>query len=228
MLEKVFRDPLQKFCVDPLVLKWKNLPISPSLLTFLGCMMGIACGVTIAWGEMGAAILLLLTSGYLDMLDGTWARLTGKTSPFGCALDIVSDRIVEAAIVLGLYLAHPEVTPLISLFMLGSILICVTTFLVVGIFSENSTNKSFHYSVGLKSRGFYFFCIYVDFSRTILFFRDSLLCSGIYNSLDPHGSIFHFKSKHCLRSQFHDRRQALDWATVCVFDGEAQAHVPLP
>ena len=36
--------------------------------------------------------------------------------------------------------------------MLGSILLCVTSFLVVGIFSENSSKKGFYYSPGLIER----------------------------------------------------------------------------
>lgn len=49
--------------------------------------------------------------------------------------------------------------------MLTSILLCVTSFLVVGIFTEKQTEKSFYYSPGLIERGeaFFFFILMILF-----------------------------------------------------------------
>ena len=49
--------------------------------------------------------------------------------------------------------------------MLGSMLVCVTSFLVVGIFVENHTEKGFHYSVGLieRAESFLFFILMIVF-----------------------------------------------------------------
>jgi hypothetical protein len=54
-----------------------------------------------------------------------------------------------------------------SLLMLGSILICVTSFLVVGIFLENTSQKSFYYSPGLieRAEAFLFFVLMILFSK---------------------------------------------------------------
>jgi len=98
------------------------------------------------------ACLFLLLSGYLDSLDGAYARLTSKTSQKGAVLDIISDRIVELAIVIGLYLLHPEIRDLAIVLMLGSMFLCITSFLVVGIFNQNDGQKSFHYSPGIIER----------------------------------------------------------------------------
>lgn len=46
----------------------------------------------------------------------------------GTILDIIFDRIVEFAIIFGLFTVDPVHRAGIALFMLGSILICVTSF----------------------------------------------------------------------------------------------------
>ena len=109
--------------------------------------------------------MLLFLSGYFDSLDGAFARFTRQTSNFGSALDIICDRIVECALVVAMYQMHTEVSPLFSLLMLASILICVTTFLVVGIFAQNTGSKNFYYSPGLIERGeaFIFFGLMICF-----------------------------------------------------------------
>lgn len=99
------------------------------------------------------------------MLDGSLARHQNKTSPIGAALDITADRLVEFAIILGLFLIDPHKRGLLCLLMLGSVLLCITTFLVVGIFSENQSEKGFHYSPGLMERteAFAFFALMMLF-----------------------------------------------------------------
>ena len=46
--------------------------------------------------------VLLLISGFFDMVDGQVARVTGKTSPKGSYLDSMFDKIAEVAIFLGI------------------------------------------------------------------------------------------------------------------------------
>ncbi|MEM2281284.1 MAG: CDP-alcohol phosphatidyltransferase family protein, partial [Candidatus Bathyarchaeia archaeon] len=50
------------------------------------------------------AIVLLLLSGYCDMLDGALARLCQKTTPFGGFLDSLLDRYADAAVYAGIML----------------------------------------------------------------------------------------------------------------------------
>ena len=79
----------------------------------------------------------------------------------GAVLDIFSDRCVESALVVGFYWLDPIGRGLPAIAMLVSILLCITSFLVVGIFSENESQKSFHYSPGLMERteAFIFFAL---------------------------------------------------------------------
>ncbi len=109
---------------------------------------------------------MLCLSGYCDTLDGTVARFQQHSTPAGTVLDIVADRIVECAIVIGLFSLMPQTRGFDCLIMLGSMYLCITTFLVVGIFTENSSQKSFHYSPGIMERAeaFVFFIAMILFS----------------------------------------------------------------
>jgi len=168
MFEKYFRGFYQLILVDPIAKLIKRYCfLSPIHLTFIACLFGIVSGFAIAFGWLWTGFAALMFSGYLDTLDGTVARLKNQTSNLGCVLDIVCDRLVEFAVIMGLYFLYQEVDGIYSLMMLGSVLICITSFLVVGIFSENSGQKGFHYSPGLIERGeaFLFFALMIFFSN---------------------------------------------------------------
>ena len=166
MLEKYVRAFYQMILVDPLArFSLKLYPLSPNAITFTGCFLGLGAALCLALGSTWWALSLLLLSGFLDTLDGTIARMAKRESALGTVYDIVCDRLVEMAIVVALFLYAPEGRALISLLMMGSILMCVSTFLVVGIFSENGSQKGFHYSPGLVERGeaFVFFALMILF-----------------------------------------------------------------
>ncbi|MBU0662278.1 CDP-alcohol phosphatidyltransferase family protein [Candidatus Micrarchaeota archaeon] len=51
------------------------------------------------------AALFLLIAGFLDLVDGSVARVTGRVTKFGAYLDTIVDRIIEATLAFGLLLA---------------------------------------------------------------------------------------------------------------------------
>ena len=159
MLETHLRPTFQKCLIDPCL----KLPFlqktEPLFLTFLSGVLGILTCVLIALHFRSLALIPLILSGYLDVLDGSLARHLSRSSPKGAIFDIFTDRLVEFSIILGLYLAYPQTRALPIILMLGSIFLCVTSFLVVGIFTENTASKSFHYSPGLieRAEAFLFF-----------------------------------------------------------------------
>jgi len=132
------------------------------------------------------AFLALLLSGFLDTLDGSLARYLNLVTSKGAALDIVCDRIVELAVIIGLFFVDANVRALPSLVMLGSILLCITTFLVVGIFVENPSMKSFFYSPGLIERGEAF----IFFSIMILFPSTFMVAAYLFSALTLFTAIF--------------------------------------
>ncbi len=161
MIDSYGRTFYQKLIVDPF------LPVfsffSPTTVTFFALIAGISVLPLLATKYPIAAFCMLLVSGFLDTLDGSIARYKNQTTPWGTAFDIIGDRVVEFSVILGLYLYQPEVRSLNCLLMLGSILLCITSFLVVGIFTQNKTEKSFHYSPGIieRAEAFIFFSIMI-------------------------------------------------------------------
>ncbi len=137
--------------------------LTPNQITLCALISGVLSGLLIAINLPMLAVTLLLLSGYFDCLDGTIARLTGQSSNFGTMLDITADRSVEFAIILGLFAQHPLARAWPSIILLGACFLCVTTFLVVGIFKNNNTQKGFFYDRGLIERpeAFVFFTLMI-------------------------------------------------------------------
>ena len=151
MLEQRVRHHYQTFLVEPLAHRLTHR-ISPNTMTILSGALGILVFPALFYGHRGLAIELLLLSGYCDTLDGALARHNQTATSWGSVLDIMIDRLVELTVVLALYSVDPSYRGLGCIIMLGSMLLCITSFLVVGIFTENQSHKSFHYSPGVMER----------------------------------------------------------------------------
>ena len=79
--------------------------LSANFWTFVGLAFALLSAVVYGLGmEFGLVIggILLLVSGFFDMVDGQVARVTGKTSKIGSYLDSMFDKIAEVAIFLGI------------------------------------------------------------------------------------------------------------------------------
>jgi CDP-diacylglycerol--glycerol-3-phosphate 3-phosphatidyltransferase len=85
-----------------------KLGVSPDAITISGVLANIAVGVLIGMSRLSAfwTGALILATGFIDAIDGTVARLSGKVTPFGGLLDAVVDRISEAAILLGMLVCY--------------------------------------------------------------------------------------------------------------------------
>ncbi len=183
MIDSYGRSLYQKVIINPI------LPIvssfSPVTLTFFALCAGIFVLPLLAMHYSKWAFMALLISGFLDTLDGSLARYKNQTTPFGSALDITGDRIVEFSIIMGLYLFSPEERALNCLLMLGSILFCITSFLVVGIFTQNDTEKGFHYNPGMieRTEAFIFFSIMILFPVAFSFVANLFTASVFFTAL---------------------------------------------
>ncbi len=79
--------------------------LSPNFWTAVGLGFALLSAIVYGMGvEFGLIIggVLLLVSGFFDMVDGQVARVTGKTSKKGSYLDSMFDKIAEVAIFLGI------------------------------------------------------------------------------------------------------------------------------
>lgn len=165
MIDSNFRPYYQKFAVDPLLPLLNRLRCSPAICTAVALCSGVLTGAALLFSMPIMALCFLILSGYLDTVDGSLARYQGNPSYLGAMQDIISDRIVESSVIMGLFAIDPVGRGGLCLLMLASVLLCVTTFLVAGIFIQQDSEKSFYYSPGLMERAEAF----IFFSQMILF-----------------------------------------------------------
>jgi len=91
-----------KGLLDPVGAFLNKLGISPNTMTLVGLAGQMGAAVLIAFGEIQWGGLVVLLMAPFDALDGTMARLRGKTSRFGGFLDSVVDRYAELILLGGL------------------------------------------------------------------------------------------------------------------------------
>ncbi len=124
---------------------------TPNQITTAALVVGIGAAIAVATKQYALSGILLALSGLLDVLDGTVARLTGNSSKMGAFLDMVFDRMVEGAFILGFYIAAPQFGLFYILFFI-SVLFNFSTFTVAGALIKNNSNKSMHYDPGFAER----------------------------------------------------------------------------
>jgi phosphatidylglycerophosphate synthase len=137
--------------LDTLARRLHAAGITPNILTYAALASGVTAGALFYVGRGWWAYLVVLLSGLLDAVDGRVARLGPGPTPWGGVLDLVFDRIVEAAVLLGIALPHPEWhTPALVLVATWYVNLCV--FLAVGAASEKHSEKVIHYPPGILER----------------------------------------------------------------------------
>lgn len=168
MIEKNIRPWFQKHFIDLVATELSKLKVRANTLTALSFITGAISAILILYSPWGAVFFLLL-SGYLDILDGSVARIQGISSPIGTMLDILSDRFAETFVIIALFAVHSNIA-WVGLLMMMSIIVCISSFLLVGIFSEQKSHKSFCYSPGLMERAetFIFFIIMILLPSSVL------------------------------------------------------------
>lgn len=82
-----------------------RLGVSPDAVTLVGTA-GVCVGalVFLPRGELWWGVLVITPFAFTDLIDGTMARLSGRTSTWGAFLDSTMDRIGDGAIFGGLVL----------------------------------------------------------------------------------------------------------------------------
>jgi CDP-diacylglycerol--glycerol-3-phosphate 3-phosphatidyltransferase len=91
--------------LDPIGRAMLRLGLTPDVVTVAGTL-----GVSVAalWfyprGQLLVGTLVIAVLVLADSIDGTMARLSGSSSPWGAFLDSVLDRVADAAIFSGLAL----------------------------------------------------------------------------------------------------------------------------
>ena len=152
--------------LDALARRLGAAGLTPDVLTYAALACGVGAGA-LFWLDHGwLALLALAVSGLLDALDGRVARLGPGPTPWGGVLDLTFDRVVEAAVLLGIAVPRPHLhLPALVLAATWYVNLCV--FLAVGAASERHPAKVIYYPPGLleRSEGLVFALIVVALPR---------------------------------------------------------------
>jgi len=164
MLDSIIRPKVQKY-FDKIVKHFPFKFLKPNAVSVTGCFLGVFSAILIYFQFKYLAAIFLLTSGLLDILDGTIARVFQKKSLSGCTIDIIFDRVIECSVIFALFFIDPSQRALVSVLLLIGVVMCLTSFFVVSMLSNNTSEKSFYYSPGICERGeaFIFFIIMIIF-----------------------------------------------------------------
>lgn len=79
--------------------------LSPNQWTMVSVLPVLLALYMLYHGQFIPAALLFLLSSFIDLVDGSVARVTGRATTLGAYLDTIMDRYVEFIIILGILLA---------------------------------------------------------------------------------------------------------------------------
>ena len=121
--------------IDAMVRALASTGIPPNVLTAIGVIINLACGVLFGFGEFFWAGIVLIVANLFDMLDGNVARLTGRVTRYGGFLDSTLDRLSDMGAFLGIIIFYARNTPehsvlnvgLAGVGMVASVLVSYTT-----------------------------------------------------------------------------------------------------
>lgn len=102
MLSEVVRKYSHKF-LEPLARLISATKVSPNVVTIIGFVLMVGVAVVLARGNLVLGGIFIIAAALFDAVDGTLARMMGRTSRFGAFLDSTLDRFSEAIIFLGLF-----------------------------------------------------------------------------------------------------------------------------
>jgi len=85
--------------------------VHPNILTVIGVMIAVGCGLLFGFGHFFWAGIVLIVANIFDMLDGNVARLTGNVTKFGGFLDSSLDRISDMIAFIGIMVFYASNTP---------------------------------------------------------------------------------------------------------------------
>src|ERR687893_1303095 len=112
--------------IDPVadwLVRWR---VHPNTITVVGTLCTLAGGVIYGMGHIRTGGRFLGLTALFDVLDGTVARRSNKSSTFGAFLDSTLDRLADGAVMAGLatfYALNPvhRSVPMVVVCMLGLI-----------------------------------------------------------------------------------------------------------
>jgi len=88
--------------IDPIADGMMHAGLTPNRITTLSLFVLLASGAAFGMDHLRTGSILLLASGFLDLLDGKVARRGGMSTKFGAFYDSTMDRLGEGALFAGI------------------------------------------------------------------------------------------------------------------------------
>jgi archaetidylinositol phosphate synthase len=138
MITQRLRQHLQSGLIEHIRRHPSWYPISPNLLTFGALLLAVPACWSISEQRYLLAVLFILLSGAVDLVDGCVARGLDKTSKFGSYWDAMIDRYVDCLLYLGFVLDGHELAGFLA--TTGTVLTSYAkprTAMVVAIYAQD-------------------------------------------------------------------------------------------
>src|SRR5215213_5031970 len=126
--------------IEPVADLLVRLRISPNAITTVGTVCSIIGGVIYGTGHIRTAGWFLGLTALFDVLDGTVARRTGRSTIFGAFYDSTLDRVADGAVLGGLaiFFARDHLHHLLPSWA-GTPMVGVTLLGIIGTFLTSYT-----------------------------------------------------------------------------------------
>ena len=152
-MAKIFHDVARLAtagAVEPVARGLLRVGVSPDAVTIAGTL-GVVAGAVIfaARGHLLPALLIVGACALTDLLDGTMARLRGRSSRFGALLDSSMDRVADGAVfgALAYWYATTGDRP-----SAVAALLCLVTSQVISYVKARAQSLGFSCDVGIAER----------------------------------------------------------------------------
>jgi CDP-diacylglycerol--glycerol-3-phosphate 3-phosphatidyltransferase len=88
--------------IEPAISLFCRYNVSPNTITTVGTLLTVAAGVVYATGHIMTAGWIMAVTAFFDVMDGSVARRTGRSTAFGAFYDSSLDRVADGALMSGL------------------------------------------------------------------------------------------------------------------------------
>ena len=119
--------------ISPASRAFARLGLTPNQVTLLAVVCGAGAGVLYALGHAYLGGAALLASALLDFVDGGVARINGRASRFGAAVDWIADKYVDGIALIGLGIGGFVDMRLAAVAVFGSL---INTFIKPVVYAE--------------------------------------------------------------------------------------------
>lgn len=120
-------------CIDPAARAFARLGLTPNQVTLLSLSFGLVAGVLYGLGHAYPGAAALFISALLDFVDGGVARMQGRSSRFGAAIDWIADKYVDGIALIGIGIGGFVDMRLVAIAVFGSL---INTFIKPVVYAE--------------------------------------------------------------------------------------------